>query len=54
MFGCTLRKDQIAFTQPTDDGKRFFTSYTNTPTFLVYNPLSNNDHDSKLKKDEIK
>ncbi|XP_066244666.1 N-acetyltransferase ESCO2 isoform X2 [Saccopteryx leptura] len=37
MFGCFLRTDEIAFSDPTLDGKLFATKYCNTPNFLVYN-----------------
>ncbi|XP_016069371.1 PREDICTED: N-acetyltransferase ESCO2 [Miniopterus natalensis] len=37
MFGCFLRTDEIAFSDPTPDGKLFATKYCNTPNFLVYN-----------------
>ncbi|XP_007097166.1 N-acetyltransferase ESCO2 [Panthera tigris] len=37
MFGCFLKTDEIAFSDPTPDGKLFATKYCNTPNFLVYN-----------------
>ncbi|XP_053434743.1 N-acetyltransferase ESCO2 [Nycticebus coucang] len=37
MFGCFLSTDEIAFSDPTPDGKLFATNYCNTPNFLVYN-----------------
>ncbi|KAM7143122.1 N-acetyltransferase ESCO2 isoform 2-T2 [Molossus nigricans] len=37
MFGCFLSIDEIAFSDPTPDGKLFATKYCNTPNFLVYN-----------------
>nr|XP_040016652.1 N-acetyltransferase ESCO2 [Gasterosteus aculeatus aculeatus] len=37
MYGSHLTKEEIAFSDPTPDGKLFATKYTNTPTFLVYN-----------------
>ncbi|XP_036607750.1 N-acetyltransferase ESCO2 [Trichosurus vulpecula] len=40
MFGCFLRTDEIAFSDPTPDGKLFATKYCNTPNFLVYNFVS--------------
>ncbi|XP_043839219.1 N-acetyltransferase ESCO2 isoform X2 [Dromiciops gliroides] len=40
MFGCFLRTDEIAFSDPTPDGKLFATKYCNTPNFLVYNFIS--------------
>ncbi|XP_029416994.1 N-acetyltransferase ESCO2 isoform X2 [Nannospalax galili] len=37
MFGCFLNTNEIAFSDPTPDGKLFATKYCNTPNFLVYN-----------------
>ncbi|XP_076873945.1 N-acetyltransferase ESCO2 [Brachyhypopomus gauderio] len=37
MYGCHLTKEEIAFSDPTPDGKLFATKYCGTPTFLVYN-----------------
>ncbi|XP_077008982.1 N-acetyltransferase ESCO2 [Tamandua tetradactyla] len=37
MFGCFLSTDEIAFSDPTPEGKLFATKYCNTPNFLVYN-----------------
>ncbi|XP_063078576.1 N-acetyltransferase ESCO2 [Engraulis encrasicolus] len=37
MFGSILTKEEIAFSDPTPDGKLFATKYCGTPTFLVYN-----------------
>lgn len=37
MFGCFLSTNEIAFSDPTADGKSFATKYCNTPNFLVYN-----------------
>lgn len=37
MFGSHLTKDEIAFSDPTPDGKLFATKYCNTSAFLVYN-----------------
>ncbi|KFO38082.1 N-acetyltransferase ESCO2 [Fukomys damarensis] len=37
MFGCFLSTNEIAFSDPTPDGKLFATKYCNTPNFLVYN-----------------
>lgn len=37
MFGCFLSINEIAFSDPTPDGKLFATKYCNTPNFLVYN-----------------
>jgi N-acetyltransferase len=36
IFGCALSPQQIAFTAPTADGKKFFEKYTKTLNFLVY------------------
>jgi len=36
IYGFTIPKDQIAFTQPTPDGKKFFTKYIGSENFLVY------------------
>ncbi|XP_058468506.1 N-acetyltransferase ESCO2 isoform X2 [Solea solea] len=36
-YGSHLTKREIAFSDPTPDGKVFATKYCNTPTFLVYN-----------------
>uniref|UniRef100_F6WCQ3 Establishment of sister chromatid cohesion N-acetyltransferase 2 n=2 Tax=Monodelphis domestica TaxID=13616 RepID=F6WCQ3_MONDO len=40
MFGCFLSTNEIAFSDPTPDGKAFATKYCNTPNFLVYNFIS--------------
>ncbi|KAK5612415.1 hypothetical protein CRENBAI_007042 [Crenichthys baileyi] len=37
MYGSYLTKQEIAFSDPTPDGKLFATKYCNTPTFLIYN-----------------
>nr|XP_013800542.1 PREDICTED: N-acetyltransferase ESCO2 isoform X1 [Apteryx mantelli mantelli]XP_013800550.1 PREDICTED: N-acetyltransferase ESCO2 isoform X1 [Apteryx mantelli mantelli]XP_013800557.1 PREDICTED: N-acetyltransferase ESCO2 isoform X2 [Apteryx mantelli mantelli] len=37
MYGCYLSTDEIAFSDPTPDGKLFATKYCQTPNFLVYN-----------------
>ncbi|KAF7662624.1 hypothetical protein LDENG_00229150 [Lucifuga dentata] len=37
IYGSHLTKEEIAFSDPTPDGKLFATKYCNTPTFLVYN-----------------
>ncbi|NXJ72632.1 ESCO2 acetyltransferase, partial [Rostratula benghalensis] len=42
MYGCVLSTQEIAFSDPTPDGKLFATKYCQTPSFLVYNFLSNN------------
>ncbi|CAB1430668.1 unnamed protein product [Pleuronectes platessa] len=36
-YGSHLTKEEIAFSDPTPDGKVFATKYCSTPTFLVYN-----------------
>ncbi|NWW46694.1 ESCO2 acetyltransferase, partial [Pedionomus torquatus] len=42
MYGCFLSTHEIAFSDPTPDGKLFATKYCQTPSFLVYNFLANN------------
>ncbi|XP_057553795.1 N-acetyltransferase ESCO2-like [Hippopotamus amphibius kiboko] len=37
MFGCFLSTNEIAFSDPTPDGRLFATKYCNTANFLVYN-----------------
>ncbi|XP_054910112.1 N-acetyltransferase ESCO2 isoform X2 [Poeciliopsis prolifica] len=37
IYGSCLTKEEIAFSDPTPDGKLFATKYCNTPTFLIYN-----------------
>ncbi|XP_066533299.1 N-acetyltransferase ESCO2 [Hoplias malabaricus] len=37
MYGSHLTKEEIAFSDPTPDGKLFATKYCETPAFLVYN-----------------
>ncbi|KAM4521526.1 N-acetyltransferase ESCO2 [Odontesthes bonariensis] len=37
MYGSHLTKEEIAFSDPTPDGKLFATKYCSTPAFLVYN-----------------
>ncbi|KPP69112.1 N-acetyltransferase ESCO2-like, partial [Scleropages formosus] len=37
MYGSHLDKEEIAFSDPTPDGKLFATKYCGTPEFLVYN-----------------
>ncbi|XP_056150997.1 N-acetyltransferase ESCO2 [Lampris incognitus] len=37
LYGCPLTKQEIAFSDPTPDGKSFATKYCCTPYFLVYN-----------------
>ncbi|KAJ6661155.1 hypothetical protein lerEdw1_015291 [Lerista edwardsae] len=40
LFGSYLNTDEIAFSDPTPDGKLFATKYCETPNFLVYNFLN--------------
>ncbi|XP_009273401.2 PREDICTED: N-acetyltransferase ESCO2 [Aptenodytes forsteri] len=42
MYGCYLSTDEIAFSDPTPDGKLFATKYCQTLNFLVYNFMYNN------------
>ncbi|XP_030902548.2 N-acetyltransferase ESCO2 isoform X2 [Melopsittacus undulatus] len=42
MYGCCLSIEEIAFSDPTPDGKLFATKYCRTPNFLVYNFIYNN------------
>ncbi|KAM6323549.1 N-acetyltransferase ESCO2 [Aegotheles albertisi] len=42
VYGCHLSTQEIAFSDPTPDGKLFATRYCQTPTFLVYNFIYNN------------
>ncbi|NXN64202.1 ESCO2 acetyltransferase, partial [Himantopus himantopus] len=42
MYGCYLSIDDIAFSDPTPDGKLFATKYCQTPSFLVYNFIYSN------------
>ncbi|NWS63451.1 ESCO2 acetyltransferase, partial [Chunga burmeisteri] len=42
MFGCYLSTKEIAFSDPTPDGKLFAMKYCQTPNFLVYNFIYNN------------
>ncbi|KAJ8396189.1 hypothetical protein AAFF_G00020560 [Aldrovandia affinis] len=37
MYGSHLTKEEIAFSDPTPDGKLFAMKYCETPTFLIYN-----------------
>ncbi|OXB78572.1 UNVERIFIED_CONTAM: hypothetical protein H355_010052 [Colinus virginianus] len=37
MYGSYLSTEEIAFSDPTPDGKQFASKYCRTPTFLVYN-----------------
>ncbi len=36
IYGCELKPSEIAFSQPSGDGKDFATHYTGTREFLVY------------------
>ncbi|KAJ3208677.1 N-acetyltransferase esco2 [Entophlyctis luteolus] len=36
LFGCILEKDSMAFSQPTEGGRRLATTYFGKPDFLVY------------------
>lgn len=40
VYGSYLSKDEIAFSDPTPDGKLFATKYFGTSQFLVYNFVS--------------
>lgn len=40
IYGSHLNKDEIAFSDPTPDGKLFATNYCGTSQFLVYNFIS--------------
>ncbi|NXN92233.1 ESCO2 acetyltransferase, partial [Rhinopomastus cyanomelas] len=42
MYGCYLSTQDIAFSDPTPDGKSFATRYCQTPNFLVYNFIYSN------------
>ncbi|XP_009323254.1 PREDICTED: LOW QUALITY PROTEIN: N-acetyltransferase ESCO2 [Pygoscelis adeliae] len=42
MYGCYLSTDEIAFSDPTPDGKLFAMKYCQTLNFLVYNFMYNN------------
>ncbi|NXW88801.1 ESCO2 acetyltransferase, partial [Alopecoenas beccarii] len=42
MYGCYLSTNEIAFSDPTPDGKLFATKYCQTPNFLVYNFIYTN------------
>ncbi|XP_075267505.1 N-acetyltransferase ESCO2 isoform X2 [Opisthocomus hoazin] len=42
MYGSYLSTDEIAFSDPTPDGKLFAAKYCQTPSFLVYNFIYNN------------
>ncbi|XP_064304451.1 LOW QUALITY PROTEIN: N-acetyltransferase ESCO2 [Phalacrocorax carbo] len=42
MYGCYLSTEEIAFSDPTPDGKLFAMNYCQIPNFLVYNFIYNN------------
>uniref|UniRef100_A0A8C3GFI3 Establishment of sister chromatid cohesion N-acetyltransferase 2 n=1 Tax=Cairina moschata TaxID=8855 RepID=A0A8C3GFI3_CAIMO len=42
MYGSYLSTEEIAFSDPTPDGKLFATRYCGTPSFLVYNFVHSN------------
>lgn len=42
MYGSYLSAEEIAFSDPTPDGKLFATRYCGTPSFLVYNFVHSN------------
>ncbi|XP_010153616.1 PREDICTED: N-acetyltransferase ESCO2, partial [Eurypyga helias] len=42
MYGCYLSTEELAFSDPTPDGKLFASKYCQTPSFLVYNFVYSN------------
>ncbi|PRP79678.1 hypothetical protein PROFUN_12576 [Planoprotostelium fungivorum] len=40
VYGCNVKVEQTAFTQPTSDGGHLFSRYTGLTQFLVYQPKS--------------
>ncbi|NXT90974.1 ESCO2 acetyltransferase, partial [Anhinga rufa] len=42
IYGCYLSTEELAFSDPTPDGKLFAMKYCQTPNFLVYNFIYNN------------
>ncbi|XP_077480009.1 uncharacterized protein LOC144091501 isoform X2 [Stigmatopora argus] len=52
IFGSYLSKDEIAFSDPTPDGKLFATHYFGTSQFLVYNFVSGT-HPKAPKTDSV-
>ncbi|XP_057680468.1 uncharacterized protein LOC130908735 [Corythoichthys intestinalis] len=52
IFGSYLSKDEIAFSDPTPDGKLFATHYFGTSQFLVYNFVSGT-HPQPTKTDSV-
>ncbi|XP_051910815.1 titin homolog isoform X2 [Hippocampus zosterae] len=52
IYGSYLSKDEIAFSDPTPDGKLFATHYFGTSQFLVYNFVSST-HSQQPKADSV-
>uniref|UniRef100_A0A3Q3JVN8 N-acetyltransferase domain-containing protein n=1 Tax=Monopterus albus TaxID=43700 RepID=A0A3Q3JVN8_MONAL len=52
IYGSYLSKDEIAFSDPTPDGKLFAAHYFGTSQFLVYNFVSGT-HSSQTKNDTV-
>lgn len=52
VYGSYLSKDEIAFSDPTPDGKLFATHYFGTSQFLVYNFVSGT-HLTQPKTDTV-
>ncbi|XP_019735441.1 vacuolar protein sorting-associated protein 41 homolog isoform X2 [Hippocampus comes] len=52
IYGSYLSKDEIAFSDPTPDGKLFATHYFGTSQFLVYNFVSST-HSQQPKSDSV-
>ncbi|KAK9527609.1 hypothetical protein VZT92_014156 [Zoarces viviparus] len=52
VYGSYLSKDEIAFSDPTPDGKLFATHYFDTSQFLVYNFVSGT-HPSQANTDAV-
>ncbi|KAG8009552.1 N-acetyltransferase ESCO1 [Nibea albiflora] len=52
VYGSYLSKDEIAFSDPTPDGKLFATQYFGTSQFLVYNFVSGT-RSSQPKSDAV-
>ncbi|XP_061613757.1 uncharacterized protein LOC133469997 isoform X2 [Phyllopteryx taeniolatus] len=52
IYGSYLSKDEIAFSDPTPDGKLFATHYFGTSQFLVYNFVSGT-HSPRPKTDSV-
>ncbi|KAM6433385.1 N-acetyltransferase ESCO2 [Rhynochetos jubatus] len=42
MYGCYLSTEELAFSDPSPDGKLFASKYCQTPNFLVYNFIYSN------------